>query len=421
MVSCLRYAAGMGASPVAIDPARIRQDFPALRQEVHGKPLVYLDSAATALKPQAVIDACTRVYARDGGSIHRAVHALAQRATAAYEQVRAQVRALVNARSAGEVVFVRGTTEAINLVAQSFARPRLGPEDEVLVTGLEHHANLVPWQMVCRQTGARLKAAPVSDAGEVPLEGFARCLGPRTRVVAVAHVSNALGTVLPVREMARLARARGAAVVVDGAQGIVHLPVDVQDLGCDFYAFSGHKLYGPTGVGVLYGRRELLEVMPPVLGGGGMITSVTLDESSFCAPPHRFEAGTGNIAGVVGLGAAIEYVRGTGIEAVRAHERQLTEHGARALGQVPGLRLIGTAPDRAGILSFVMDGVHPHDIGTILDGEGIAVRTGHHCAQPLMARMGVAATTRASVGMYNTCEDLDRLAQALYKVHDIFR
>ena len=411
---------GRPGSRSALDTERVRQDFPALHQEVHGKPLVYLDSAATALKPQAVIDACVGVYARDCATIHRGVHLLAQRATAAYEQVRYKVRALLGARHAGEIVFVRGTTEAINLVAQSFARPRLGAGDEILVTGLEHHANLVPWQMVCRQTGARLVAAPVTDRGEVTLEAFAACLSARTRVVAVAHVSNALGTVLPVRDMARLARARGATVVVDGAQGIVHQPVDVQDLGCDFYAFSGHKLYGPTGVGVLYGRTELLADMPPHLGGGSMIASVTLHESTYREPPARFEAGTGNIAGVIGLGAAIDYVQGMGVDAIAAHERALTDHGMQVLGEVPGLHLVGTAPGKAGILSFTMDGVHPHDIGTILDAEGVAIRVGHHCAQPLMERLGIPATARASLGMYSTAGDLDRLVRALHRVRTLF-
>lgn len=411
---------GAPDSRSALDTERVRQDFPALHQEVHDNPLVYLDSAATALKPQAVIDACVGAYARDCANIHRGVHLLAQRTTAAYEQVRYKVRTLLGARSAGEIVFVRGTTEAINLVAQSFARPRLRAGDEILITGLEHHANLVPWQMVCQQTGARLVAAPITDSGEVTLEAFAACLSARTRVVAVAHVSNALGTVLPVRDMARLARARGAAVVVDGAQGVVHLRVDVQDLGCDFYAFSGHKLYGPTGVGVLYGRQELLADMPPHQGGGGMIASVTLAESSYREPPARFEAGTGNIAGVIGLGAAIDYVQGIGMEAIAAHERALTEHGMRVLGEVPGLHLVGTAPGKLGILSFVMDGVHPHDIGTILDAEGVAIRVGHHCAQPLMERLGIPATARASLGMYNTAGDLDRLVRALHRVRTIF-
>lgn len=403
-----------------LDLARIRADFPALSQEVRGVPLVYLDSAATALKPQAVIDAVNQIYARDGGNVHRAVHQLSERATLAYENTRQKVRDLLGAAAKEEVVFVRGTTEAINLVAHSWARPRLGSGDQILVTGLEHHSNIVPWQMVCEATGAELVVVPITDAGEVRLEDVAARLTERTALVACAHVSNALGTVLPVAEIAALAKEHGALVLLDGAQAAPHMPVNVAELGCDFYAFSGHKLYAPTGVGVLWARRELLEEMPPYQGGGDMIRSVSFEKTTYADVPAKFEAGTPNIAGVVGLGAAIEYLGGQGWEAIRAHERDLLAYGTEVLSEIPGLRLVGTAPEKLGVLSFTLDAAHPHDVGTIVDAEGVAIRTGHHCAQPVMERFGVPATARASLGLYNDRSDLDALGRALHKVRELF-
>jgi cysteine desulfurase / selenocysteine lyase len=403
----------------SFDADAIRAEFPALDQRIDDKPLIYLDSAATALKPRVVIEAVTEIYARDCANIHRGVHRLSQRATEKFEAVRDKVRALLGAASAKEIVFVRGTTEAINLVAQSWARPRLEEGDEILITELEHHANIVPWQMVCEQTGAKLVVAPMSDDGEVTIEAVADKLSPRTVLVALAHVSNALGTVLPVREIAELAHDRGALVLVDGAQAAPHLRVDVQALGCDFYALSGHKLYGPTGAGALWARAEILEEMPPYQGGGDMIRSVTFEKTTYAGVPHKFEAGTPDIAGVVGLGAAIDFLRGIGFEALEAHERALMDYGAEALTSLPGVKLIGTAPDKRAVLAFVMDVAHPHDIGTIVDAEGVAIRTGHHCAQPIMKRLGVAATARASLGMYNRREDLDALVAALARVRDL--
>jgi cysteine desulfurase/selenocysteine lyase len=403
-----------------LDVARIRRDFPALHQQVHGKPLVYLDSAATALKPQAVIDAVVQVYARDCANIHRAVHLLSQRATAAYEAARGKLATFINAPSADEVVLGSGTTEAINLVAQSYGRPRLREGDEILVTALEHHSDIVPWQMLCQQTGARLVVAPIDDRGDVPLAELEQCLSARTRIVAVAHISNALGTVLPVAEIARLAHDRGAVVLVDGAQAVPHVAVDVQALGVDFYTFSGHKLYGPTGVGVLWGRRELLDSMEPYQGGGDMIRSVTFEKTTYSSVPHKFEAGTPNIAGVIGLGAAVDYVTAIGMDALVAAERELLAYGTESLLSVPGLRIVGTAPHKAAVLSFVMDDLHPHDIGTIVDGEGVAIRTGHHCAQPVMERFQIPATSRASLGAYNDRSDIDALVRALEKVRQVF-
>jgi len=404
----------------AFDVDAVRRDFPALDQEVHGKPLVYLDSAATALKPQAVIDAVSQVYARDCANIHRAVHLLSQRATEAYEGARARIAGFLGAAAAEEVVFVRGTTEAINLVAQAWARPRLGAGDEILITGLEHHSNIVPWQIVCQQTGARLVVAPIDDRGEVPLAAIEERLSPRTRLVATAHISNALGTVQPVAEICRRAHQVGALVLIDGAQAAPHVAVDVAALGCDFYAMSGHKLYGPTGAGVLWGRRAVLEEMPPWQGGGDMIRSVTFEKTSYAGLPHKFEAGTPDIAGVIGLGAAVDYVSAIGFAALEAHERDLLGYGTAALESLPGVRLVGTARDKVAVLSFVMDDVHPHDIGTIVDHEGVAIRTGHHCAQPVMERFGIPATARASLGMYSTRADLDALVRALHQVRKVF-
>ncbi len=402
----------------AIDVEAIRREFPALDQTVGDRPLVYLDSAATALKPRAVIDAVTEIYARDCANIHRGVHRLSQRATERFEGARDKVRALLNAPTSQEIVLVRGTTEAINLVAQSYARPRLGPGDEILVTELEHHANIVPWQIVCEQTGAELVVARMTDAGEVTADAVEAVLSPKTRLVALPHVSNALGTVLPVRRITELAKARGAAVLVDGAQAAPHMPVDVQELGCDFYAISGHKLYGPTGAGALFGRRELLDEMPPYQGGGEMIRTVTFEKTTYAPAPTKFEAGTPDIAGVVGVGAAIDFVREVGFDALAAHERDLMAYATEALSSVPGVEIVGTARDKRAVVSFLMDVAHPHDIGTIVDMEGVAIRTGHHCAQPIMRRFGVAATARASFGMYNNRADVDALVRALWRVRE---
>ena len=408
------------SNQTTFDVRRARKDFPALHQEVHGKPLVYLDSAATSLKPQSVIDAVTDVYARDCANIHRAVHLLSQRATARFEEAREKVRAFVNAAKTTEVVFTRGTTEAINLVAQSWGRAYLREGDEVLVTELEHHSNIVPWQILCQQTGATLVVVPMTDRGEVLREAFEEQLTERTRFVALAHVSNALGTVLPVAEVISLAHERGAVVLLDGAQAVSHVDVDVKALDCDFYAFSGHKLYGPSGIGVLYGKEQLLEGMPPYQGGGDMIRSVTFEETIYNELPYKFEAGTPNIAGAIGLGAAVDYFKSFDAQAVHAHEKAVLRYATKALEAVPGLRLIGTAPGKVSVLSFLMDAAHPHDIGTIVDSEGVAIRTGHHCAQPVMEHFGIAATARASLGMYNTTDDIDALVSALRKVQELF-
>jgi cysteine desulfurase/selenocysteine lyase len=404
----------------AWDILAVRREFPILRESVHGKPLVYLDSAASAQKPQAVIDAERAVYEHYYANIHRGVHRLSMLATDAYEKARDRVRRFLNATATREIVFVRGTTEAVNLVAQSYGRRHVGAGDEILITGLEHHSNIVPWQLLCEEKGARLRVAPIDEAGEVDLAAFERLLSPRTRIVSVAHVSNALGTVNPVRRMVELAHAAGAVAMVDGAQAAPHLGVDVRAIGCDFYAFSGHKVYGPSGVGALYGRRELLEAMPPWQGGGDMIASVSFERSTWNELPYKFEAGTPNIAGTIAFGAALDWVEAHGLTAIAAHEQELLSHGTRLLSEIPGLRLIGTAAHKAGVLSFVLDGVHPHDVGTILDYEGIAVRTGHHCAQPVMDRFGIPATTRASLACFNTREELDALARGIRKVQEMF-
>ncbi|MFW2388532.1 MAG: SufS family cysteine desulfurase [Polyangiales bacterium] len=404
----------------AFDVRKVREDFPALHQEVHGKPLVYLDSAATSLKPQAVIDAVNEVYAKDCANIHRAVHLLSQRATARYEEARGKVRAFLNAASKTEVVFTRGTTEAINLVAQSWGRSSLREGDEILVTELEHHSNIVPWQILCQQTGAKLVVVPMNDLGEILPAAFEERLSDRTRLAAIAHVSNALGTVLPVAELISLAQDRGAVVLLDGAQAVSHVDVDVQALGCDFYVFSGHKLYGPTGIGALYAKERLLDAMPPYQGGGDMIRSVTFEETIYNELPYKFEAGTPNIAGAIGLGAAIDYFNSFDAEAVLTHEEAVLRYASDALESVSGLRPIGTAPGKVAVLSFLMDCAHPHDIGTIVDSEGVAIRTGHHCAQPVMEHFGIAATARASLGIYNTTDDIDALTKALEKVQELF-
>jgi len=399
---------------------RVRADFPALHQSVNDRPLVYLDSAATALKPQVVIDAIAQTYAEDCANIHRAVHTLSQRATERFERVRNTVASFLGAKDEREVVFVRGATEGLNLVAQSYARPSLKPGDEVLITEIEHHANLVPWQMVCEQTGARLSVVPVQDNGEVLLEDVVVRMNDATKIVAFPHVSNALGTILPAAEICKAAAERGITSVVDGAQGVVHTPVDVQALGCDFYVFSGHKLYAPSGVGVLWGRAELLEEMPPWQGGGDMIRIVSFEGTTYNDIPHKFEAGTPNISGVIGLGAAIDYLQTIGMKEVEAHEADLLRYGTEVLASVTGLQIIGQAPRKAGVISFVMDAAHPNDIGTLADARGVAVRTGHHCAQTVMTRFDVPATARASFGVYNSREDLDALVDALHAVNRIF-
>ncbi len=398
----------------------LRREFPALHQEVHGRPLVYLDSAATALKPQNVIDAVTQVSARDCGNIHRAVHALSERATQSFEGARSKVRLFVGAAEDAEIIFVRGTTEGLNLVAESWARNNLSEGDEILITGLEHHSNIVPWQIAAQKTGAVLKVVPVSDSGEVTLEAFQAALSTRTRLVSMAHVSNTLGTVLPVKPFTELAHQAGAVVVIDGAQAVAHLPVDVRAIGCDFYAFSAHKLYGPTGTGVLYGKRSLLEKMPPYQSGGDMIRSVTFEKTTYNELPWKFEAGTADIAGVVGLGAAIDFMQRFSFEALAQRDHELLSYGTEALSSLKGVRLIGTASEKVSVLSFVMEGIHPHDIGTIADSVGVAIRTGHHCTQPLMERFGLAATARASLGIYTRREDLDALIVAVRKAQEMF-
>jgi cysteine desulfurase/selenocysteine lyase len=402
------------------DLLSIRRDFPALHQKVHGKPLIYLDNAATTQKPGAVIDALVQFYRLDCSNVHRGVHALSDRATKAYEGARTTVKQFINARSEREVVFVRGATEAINLVMNSFARPRVKSGGEILISALEHHSNIVPWQLLAEYTGSRLVVAPINDAGELIIEEFERRLSPQTALVAVAHVSNALGTVMPVREIVRLAHARNIPVLVDGAQAVSHLGVDVQELDCDFYAFSGHKVFGPTGIGVLYGREELLDGMPPYQAGGDMIRSVTFEKTTYNELPYKFEAGTPHIAGAIGLGAALEYVSRVGIRRTAAHERELLAYGTELLSAIPGLRILGTAREKVGVLSFVVDGVHPHDVGTVLDRDGIAVRTGHHCAQPVMNRFAVPATTRASLALYNSKAELDGLAKGIHRVQKLF-
>ena len=404
----------------SFDVEKIRRDFPILKMKVLGHPLVYLDNAATSQKPQSVIDALVRYYEGENANIHRGVHYLSQIATEAFEQARETVRAFVNAARASEIIFTRGTTEAINLVAHSYGRANVGAGDEVLITAMEHHSNIVPWQMLCEEKGAKLRVAPMNDEGELLLEEFKKLLNPRTKVVAVGHVSNALGTINPLKEMIAAAHTLGIPVVVDGAQAVPHLAVDVQDLDADFYAFSGHKMYGPTGIGVQYGKTALLEAMPPYQGGGDMISSVTFEKTTYNKLPYKFEAGTPDMAGAAGLKAAIEYMNGIGIAKIAAHEHELLEYATEVIGSLPGVRLIGTAREKASVLSFVLDEVHPHDIGTILDQEGIAVRTGHHCAQPVMERFHIPATVRASFAVYNTKAEIDALARAIQKVHEVF-
>ncbi|MCC7462289.1 MAG: cysteine desulfurase [Gammaproteobacteria bacterium] len=413
-------ATTIGAADAGYDAARVRADFPILEQQVNGRPLVYLDSAASAQRPRAVLAAVEHYETRLHSNVHRGVHTLSQRATDAYEGARETVRRFLNARSTREIVFVRGTTEAINLVANSWGRPNLRAGDEILITQLEHHANIVPWQLACQASGARLVAAPVTRSGELDLAAFRERLGTRTRLVALAHVSNALGSILPVAEITRLAHARGVPVLLDGAQAIAHEAVDVQALDCDFYAFSGHKVYGPTGIGVLYGREERLAAMPPWQGGGDMILTVSIEHSTFNELPWRFEAGTPNMAGAVGLGAALQYLASLGRTAVAAHELALAARATERLRAISGLEIIGNARAKAAVISFTLAGVHPHDIGTILDAEGVAIRTGHHCAMPVMDFYGIAATARASFACYNTLADVDALCAALGRVHEVF-
>ncbi len=417
---------GLGASSVGagprvrpFDPASVVPDFPVLSQLVHGKPLSYLDNAATTQKPLAVVEGISHFYLHDNANIHRGVHLLSERATAAYEGARQAVQRFINAREAREVVFVRGTTEAINLVAQSLVRSGLKEGDEIVVSVLEHHSNFVPWKMAAEATGARLRVVPITDAGDLRLDQYERVLTSRTRIVALGHVSNALGTVNPVAEIVRLAHERGIPVLIDGAQAVAHLPVDVQAIDCDFYAFSGHKLYGPTGIGVLYGKAGRLDALPPWQGGGDMIRSVTLERVDYNTLPAKFEAGTPDIAGAIGLEAAIRYLEGLDRAAAFAHEEELLGYAIERLERVPGVRLVGRGAPRTSIVSFVMDEIHPHDIGTILDGEGVAIRAGHHCCQPLMHRLGLGATARASFAFYNRKEDVDRLADALDRVREV--
>jgi cysteine desulfurase/selenocysteine lyase len=402
------------------DPRLARRDFPILQRSVNGRPLVYLDNAATAQKPRVVIEALVRYYESQNANIHRGVHSLSVEATAAYEQARSAVQRFMGAGRPEEIVFVRSATEAINLVAQAFVRPRVEPGDEILISHLEHHSNIVPWQIVCQQTGAVLKVVPINDDGELQLEAYERLLGPRTRLVAMAHVSNALGTIMPVAAIVEQAHRRGIPVLLDGAQAAPHLRIDVSGLGCDFYAIAGHKMFGPTGVGALYGRYDLLEAMEPYQGGGEMILSVTFDKTEYNHVPHKFEAGTPNIAGVVGLGAAVGYLDEIGMERIAAWEHDLLGYATEALLSADGLRLIGTAREKAAVLSFLVGDVHPHDVGTILDQEGVAVRTGHHCAQPVMERFGLTATVRASLALYNTRDDVDALVAAVGKVRKVF-
>ena len=413
------------AAAAGLDVDRLRESFPILDREVHGHPLVYLDNAASAQRPEAVIDAVSDCYRTYYANAHRGVHALSEQSTDAYEAARGKVARFIGAPSSAELVFTRGTTESLNLVAQSYARPRLGPGDEVLLTEMEHHSNIVPWQLVCEQTGARVRAAPITDDGDLDLDGLAALIGERTRVVALAHVSNALGTVNDVAAVARLVRERSdAAVVVDGAQAVPHMEVDVSALGCDFYAFSGHKMYGPGGIGALWGRAELLASMPPYHGGGAMITRVSFERTEYTVPPHRFEAGTPAIAPAIGLGVAVSFLESVGLERIERHEQELLSHTLEQLNDLPWVRVLGHAPGagsaRAAVVSLVIGGSHPHDVATILDEQGIAIRAGHHCAQPLMERLGVPATVRASFGMYNTHEEVDRLTTGLHEVRRIF-
>jgi cysteine desulfurase/selenocysteine lyase len=403
------------------DVWKIREDFPILKQKIKGKPLIYLDNAATSQKPKSVLEAVERFYLTECANIHRGVHTLSQMATSDYEEARVKVQKFINAAESREIIFVRGTTEAINLVASSYGRRFIGRDDEIVISNMEHHSNIVPWQILCQQTGARLRVIPINDDGELLLEQYEKLLNSRTKLVSVVHISNSLGTINPIKRIVEMAHAFGAHVLVDGAQAAPHIKIDVRELGCDFYAISGHKLFGPTGIGALYGRAELLEEMPPYQGGGDMIKSVTFEKTTYNDLPFKFEAGTPNIAGAIGLGAAIDYLCQVGRDAASAYEAELLEYATQALSEIPGLRIIGAAKHKAAVISFVIEGIHPHDIGTVLDQEGIAIRTGHHCTQPLMARFGVPATARASFAFYNTREEVDALARGIWKVKEIFQ
>jgi len=408
------------SNAATFDVERIRGDFPILREKVHGKPLVYLDNAATSQKPKAVIDALVDYYTHYNANVHRAVHLLSTRATESCDNAREKVRRFINAASAKEIIFVRGATEGLNLVAQTYGRQNIGPGDEVLISGLEHHSNIVPWQILCDEKRARLRVVHIDNSGVIPLDQFEKSLNEHTRLVAISHVSNALGTVNPLVDMIQMAHRWNAPVVVDGAQAAPHMPVDVRALDADFYAFSGHKLFGPTGIGVLYGKEALLEAMPPYQGGGDMIRSVTFEKTEYNELPYKFEAGTPDIAGIIGLGAAIDYVNDIGLDAIAAYEHELLEYATEGVSRLKGVRIIGTAPNKASVISFVMDNVHPHDVGTVLDQEGVAVRTGHHCAQPVMDRFEIAATTRASLAFYNTRREVNTLIAGIRKVQEFF-
>ena len=410
----------MTSNAHSFDVARIREDFPVLHQMVNGKPLVYLDNAATTQKPQAVIDALVRYYSADNSNVHRGVHTLSQRATEDYDSGRSKARQFLNAASDEEIIFVKGTTDGINLVAHSYARQHLGEGDEIIISTMEHHSNIIPWQVLCQEKGAHLRVIPISDAGELLMDEYENLLSSRTKLVAITHVSNVLGTVNPIKQIVEMAHSQGVPVLVDGAQATPHMPVDVQKLGCDFYVFSGHKIYGPTGIGVLYGKAELLEAMPPYQLGSDMIKSVTFERTVYNDLPYKFEAGTPNIAGVIGMGAAIDYLTEIGMDRIDNYEHGLLEYGTECLSGIDGVKIVGNAPGKASVLSFVMDCAHPHDIGTILDTEGVAIRTGHHCAQPLMNRYGVPATARASLSFYNTRDEVDLLVKAIDRVIEVF-
>lgn len=414
-----RTAAGL-TMPKAYDVQKVRLDFPILARDVRGKKLVYLDNAATSQKPQSVIDAIVRYYQEENANIHRGVHFLSELATSKHDRARKLVQQFINADHAHEIIFVRGATEAINLVAQTYGRSRVKAGDEVLITAMEHHSNIVPWQILCDEKGAKLRVAPINDAGELLLDEFEKLISSRTRIIAIPHVSNALGTVNPVAKIVEIAHARNIPVVVDGAQAVPHMKVDVQALGCDFYALSSHKMFGPMGIGILYGKSDLLDAMPPYQGGGDMISSVTFEKTLYNKLPFKFEAGTPDVAGAIGLGAAIEYLNEIGMDNVGRHEHELLVYATQQVSAIPGVTLIGTAREKAGVLSFVMEGIHPHDIGTILDQEGIAIRTGHHCAQPVMERFGIPATARASFALYNTKDEIDSLARGIRKVQEVF-
>ena len=408
------------AAPAAFDVYKVRDDFPILKQQVNGRPLVYLDNGATSQKPQSVIDAIVHYYTTENSNVHRGVHTLSQQATEGYEGARAKIRQFINAGEDREIIFTRNTTEGINLVAHSYGRQNVGPGDDIIVSNMEHHSNIVPWQMLCEEKGANLRVVPIDDTGELLMDEYEKMLSPRTKLVSITHVSNALGTILPAAQIVRMAHAHGVPVLLDGAQAVPHMPVDMKELDCDFYVFSGHKLFGPTGIGILYGKAEYLEAMPPFMGGGDMIKSVTFEKTIYNDLPYKFEAGTPDIAGAIALGAAVDYVSNLGFDQITAHEAELLAYGTEALSSIAGVKLIGTAPHKAGILSFVMDAAHPHDIGTILDEQGIAIRTGHHCAQPVMQRFQIPATARASLAFYNTKEDIDALVKGIDRVLEVF-